>query len=111
MPAATKDVTISVSGMTITVEIDFVATPGYDPVAATVTVKRPDGGTDDLTGKGTATTNPPGAKFQDTVENPGSYDVKVVCSDATFGNTVSVPGTSSISFHHVAQTPEAWRSV
>jgi hypothetical protein len=103
MAATDKDVNISVSNMTITVQILFPAGIGgdYDPLKAQVTVKRPDGVTDDLTDHGTAISG--GAQFVDTVQQAGQYAVNVVCSDKSFGDTVPVspatnPTVSSFTF-------------
>jgi hypothetical protein len=91
MAATDKDVSITVSNRTITVQIAFQGTRGYQPTDATVTVTGPlpGGQTDDLTGKGTPTLG--GAQFVDTVQQDGQYAVNVLCSGKTFGDTVTVP--------------------
>jgi hypothetical protein len=99
MAVTSKDVTIGVSDRTITIKVLFPGKPGYRPLDSIVTVKLlPNGPTDVLTGKGSSING--GAQFQDTVQTQGQYAVNVVCSSTTFSETVPVPGTMEVSFHH-----------
>jgi hypothetical protein len=97
MAVTEKDVTISVSDRTITVTIKFPGAPNYDPLTdSIVTVTHPDGTKDTLSGVRITG----GAQFQDKNLADGTYDVSVVCTDASFGKRVTVPGTTSVKFNH-----------
>jgi hypothetical protein len=83
-----KDVTITVNNKTITVTVVFTPGLGYQPL---VTVRQlPNGLATALAG--TPITG--GFQFVATVQ-PGDYDVEVVCSSKTFGDTVTVSGSAT----------------
>jgi hypothetical protein len=112
MATADKVVNISVSNMTITVQILFVGAPDYDPLTATVTVTGPNGRTD-LTRQGMAIQG--GAQFVNIVQQPGEYTVNVVCSDKTFGDTFPVPpatnpAVSSFIYRGAGRSATAWQA-
>jgi hypothetical protein len=89
----TKDVTISVSNRTIKVQILLPSPPpGYNPLDSTVTA------TPHLPFVGDPIAG--GAVFLANSVPNGTFDVNVKCSDATFGQTVTVPSTFSATFHH-----------
>ena len=97
---ASKDVTFSVSGMTITVTV--TVTPTYKGITSIVTAKLlPNGPTFRLSGKEIDG----GAQFQQTVQTPGSYSVNADCSGTNFPMEVTVPGSFSHTEHHTLQVP------
>lgn len=91
-PVPDKDVSISVSGMTITVVVEFPLAPDYDPVVTVSQALK-------FKKKGPVEGKPKSVTFtyEHTVQDPGTYNVDVVCSDKKFGDTVDVPAAASTS--------------